>query len=122
MNLLKVFQDALASMWVTFGNGNLLFPVTYIHITRQPYVPGGRVVVSENPHPINEVALVDYDLQMNPRTDIAVSDKNCFIKYSDLPFKLSVDDRVIEGDGTEWTVRGIGGFTPVYHDLQLRKR
>jgi hypothetical protein len=124
MNILGILQDGLDSLWTIFGTGTgmVLVPVTYIRITRQAYRPGGRVEHVEVSHPIDRVALLDYDLEMNPRTDIAVSDKQALIRASDIPFRPSVDDRIIEGDGTEWIVRGLSGDTRIYHDLQLRKR
>jgi hypothetical protein len=124
MNILGMLQDGLDSIWQSFGTGTgaVLVPVTYIRITRQPYAPGGRVTVVETSYPIARIALLDYDLEMNPRTDIAVSDKQALIRASDIPFRPAVDDRIIEEDGTEWIVRGLSGDTRIYHDLQLRKR
>ena len=124
MNILGILKDGLDSIWQTFGTGMgaVLVPVTYIRITRQAYRPGGRVEHVETSHPIARIALLDYDLEMNPRTDIAVSDKQALIRASDIPFRPSVDDRIVEEDGTEWIVRGLSGDTRIYHDLQIRKR
>lgn len=124
MNILGILRDGLDSIWQTFGTGTgaALVPVTYIRIVRQPYMPGGRVERVETSYPIARIALLDYDLEMNPRTDIAVSDKQALIRASDIPFRPSVDDRIIEEDGTEWIVRGLSGDARIYHDLQLRKR
>jgi len=124
MNILGILKDGLDSIWQSFGTGSgaALVPVDYIRISRAAYRPGGRVDVVETVHPIPRIALLDYDLTMNPRTDIAVSDKQAIIRASDIPFRPSVDDRIREEDGTEWTVRGLSGDTRIYHDLQLRKR
>lgn len=124
MNLLQIFRDGMASIWQIFGAmpGAVFVPVTYIRVTRTPYRPGGRVETVETTHPINSIALLDYDLTMNPRTDIAVSDKQAIIQASDIPFSPAPDDRIVEEDGTEWTIRGISGDKRIYHDLQLRKR
>jgi hypothetical protein len=124
MNILGILKDGLDSIWQTFGTGpgKVLVPVTYIRVTRQAYRPGGRVEHVEISYPIDRIALLDYDLAMNPRTDIAISDKQALIRATDIPFRPSVDDRIIEEDGTEWIVRGLSGETRIYHDLQLRKR
>lgn len=124
MDLLRLFRDGLDQLWKTFGSqqGGVLVPVTYIRVTRDPYQPGGRVVNTTSLHPIPRVALLDYDLTMNPRTDIQVSDKQCIIRAKDIAFKPSLSDRVREADGTEWSVMGLSGETRIYHDLQLRKR
>jgi hypothetical protein len=124
VNLLQIFEDGMASIWQVFGTqpGAVLKPVTYIRVTRSGYAPGGRVETVEAEHPIPLVALLDYDLAMNPRTDIAVSDKNAIIQAKDIPFKPQIDDRIRESDGTVWNVRAVSGFSEIYHDLQLRKR
>jgi hypothetical protein len=124
MDLLQTFRNGMASIWQAFGTmpGAILVPVTYIRVTRTAYRPGGRVETVETPHEIPRIALLDYDLTMNPRTDIAVSDKQAIIQASDIPFSPAPDDRIVEADGTEWTIRGISGDKRIYHDLQLRKR
>lgn len=120
VDILALAKSGLDTIWVEAST--YLVPVTYIRVTRSPYAPGGRVVNTETQHPINRIMLADYDLQMNPRTDIAVSDKNAIIRAKDLPFNPSVGDRIVEADGTEWSVQALGGDTRVYHDLQVRKR
>ena len=124
MNVLQTLKDGLASIWQIFGAvpGAVLVPVTYVRVARAPYVPGGRVVVTETEYSIPRIALIDYDLAANPRTDIAVSDKQAIIRASDLTFRPSLDDRIREADGTEWTVRAVSGFSEIYHDLQVRRR
>lgn len=124
MDLLRLFEDGLEQLWQTFGaqQGGLLVPVIYIRISRDPYQPGGRVVNTTTQYPIPRVALLDYDLTMNPRTDIQVSDKQCIIRAKHIPFRPSLNDRIREADGTEWNVMGLSGDVRLYHDLQLRKR
>lgn len=124
MDILGTLRNGLDLMWSLFGTnpGAVLIPVTYIRVNRSAYAPGGRVVNTETLHPIDRVMMSDYDLAMNPRTDILVSDKNLIIRSSDIPFKPNVSDRVREEDGTEWSIVTAGGYEPVYHDLQVRKR
>lgn len=124
MDILKTLRDGLDSIWSAFGSmpGAVLVPVTYIRVTRTQYRPGGRVETTDTEYPIDRIALLDYDLTMNPRTDIAVSDKQAIIRAKDIPFRPAVDDRIREGDGTEWNVRALSGDVRIYHDLQVRKR
>ena len=99
-----------------------MVPVTYIRVERSTYAPGGRVVNTETEHPIARVALNDYDLTMNPRTDIAVSYKQALIRASDITFEPKSDDRIVEQNGRTWTVRAVSGESRVYWDLQLKRR
>lgn len=124
MDLIRLFEDGLEQLWQTFGaqQGGVLVPVVYVRIARDPYQPGGRVVNTTTLHPIPRVALLDYDLTMNPRTDIQVSDKQCIIRAKHITFRPSLSDRIREADGTEWNVVGLSGDVRLYHDLQLRKR
>lgn len=124
MDIIKLFNDTRDSIWSIFGTGSgaYMVPVIYIRVERSAYAPGGRVVNTETQHPIARVALNDYDLTMNPRTDIAVSDKQALIRTSDIAFEPKADDRIVEQNGRTWTVRAVSGESRVYWDLQLKRR
>lgn len=124
MDIIKLLNDTRDSIWNIFGTGSgaYMVPVTYIRVERSTYAPGGRVVNTETEHPIARVALNDYDLTMNPRTDIAVSYKQALIRASDITFEPKSDDRIVEQNGRTWTVRAVSGESRVYWDLQLKRR